>query len=311
MTMHITRRQFLGHALSAGVLASLSSAGVFRVESWAQGNGPVVAWLGAAGCSGCFVSLANYHDATSDQGVAELFSSFDLRYAPLLMTASGEPAISRLTELTQLGSKEIILLVEGAIPSKRGYGSAGSYGEREFAFRDMLVALTRKAVAVVGVGSCAAYGGVAGTRENEPRFAPIEHYLPPTTGLVLVPGCPPHPDWVVETLVRLIAAEPVPLDRYKRPVNLFSQTVCSQCPRSAQRNAGRFARDANDPDFCLEFAGCRGAETFCDTPTRGWNGSASSCLTVNGICIGCTEPFFPDTPFVRFDPPTLKKRGDP
>jgi hydrogenase small subunit len=299
--MKITRRQFLRHALSTGVVASLSPAGLFNLESWAQGNGPPVVWMGAAGCSGCLVSLANYHDSLSDQGIGELLSSFDLRYAPLLMSASGETAILGLLELTQLESKEIILLVEGAIPSRRGYGSVGSFRGRELEFRDMLVALTKKAVAVAGIGSCAAYGGVAGNRVNEPRFAPIEHFLPPTTPLVLVPGCPPHPDWIVEVLTRLIAGETLSLDRYKRPANLFGQTVCSQCPRLASRAARKFAKDREDSSLCLEFVGCRGGETLCDTPTRGWNGTGSWCLSVNSICIGCTEPFFPDTPFVRIE----------
>jgi hydrogenase small subunit len=309
--MKITRRQFLSHALSAGLLASLSPVGLLRLEGWAQGVGPAVVWLGAAGCSGCFVSLANYHEASSDQDLPELLSTFDLRYAPLLMSASGEPAFTTLLDLTRVESRQILLVVEGAVPSRRGYGSVGSLQDQEYEFRDVLVALTRKAVGVVGMGSCAAYGGVAGTRGNEPRFAPIEHYLPPTTPLVLVPGCPPHPDWIVDVLLRLIAGETIPRDRFKRPVNLFGRTVCSQCPRLASKLAGRFARYEEEAGACLKSLGCRGEDTFCDAPTRGWNGSGAWCVSVNSICIGCTEPFFPDTPFVRIEPPVLLPSGEP
>ena len=298
MRILVSRREFLRHLLSAGALASISSAGLFKLESWADGEGPPVVWLEGAGCSGCLISLANYFDSASGDGFPELLAKLDLNYAPLFMTASGEPAISQLLDLLNSPSKHILLLVSGAIPSREGYCTVGSFESKEQEFKQILVGAARSALRVAGVGSCACYGGVLGSRAQEPRFAPLDHYLPPSTSLTLLPGCPPHPDWIVTTLVGMIAGENIPLDRYKRPLSLFGKTVCSQCARLPEKQAERFARDPYDPELCLKTVGCRGEVSHCDTPSRGWNGTDSWCVSRNTICVGCTEPFFPETPFV-------------
>jgi hydrogenase small subunit len=302
MRILLSRREFLRHALSAGALASLSSTSLFRLESWADGQGPPVVWLEGAGCSGCLVSLANYFDPVSNDGFGQILSKVDLRYAPLFLTASGDAALSQLVEFMNGPSKQIVLLVSGSIPNRDGFCSVGSFQGEELGFKRALVGLARKALRVAGIGSCACYGGVAGTRTNEPRFAPLEHYLPPSVPSVFVPGCPAHPDWIVTVLANLISGEPVAVDRYRRPLSLFGRTVCSQCPRLPQKEAGQFAQDPYDPALCLKTVGCRGELSFCDAPSRGWNGTGNGCVTGDSICIGCTEPFFPEMPFVAASP---------
>lgn len=297
--MLISRRRFLSYALKAGLMLGLSSSELFKVEIWARGSGPGIVWLEGAGCSGCLVSLANYYNEAGSQTISDLLVDVDLRYAPLLMSASGESAMVRLVEIMNLDQKEIILLVAGAIPTQSGFCSVGSFDGKQYDFKETVVELAMKAVAVVGIGSCAAYGGVASTRDSEPRFAPLEHFLPATTPPILIPGCPPHPDWITAVLLDLIAGRNVDVDRFKRPLSFFGQTVCSQCSRLPQKRAGKFAQTINSTDLCLKMVGCRGEESRCDSPTRGWNESDTWCLAVNSICIGCTEPFFPNVPFVE------------
>lgn len=298
MRILVSRREFLRQTLSAGALASLSPLGVFRLESWADGQGPPIVWLEGAGCSGCLVSLANYFDPVSGEGFAQILSKVDLKYAPLFMTASGDAALSQLVEFMNSPTRQIVLLVSGAVPNRDGFCSVGSVQGEEYGFKRALVNLTRKALRVAAVGSCACYGGVAGTKTNEPRFAPLEHYLPPSVSSVFVPGCPAHPDWIVTALAGMISDEPTPLDRYRRPLSLFGRTVCSQCPRLPHKEAERFAQDPYDPEFCLKMVGCRGEVSFCDAPSRGWNATGKGCVTAHSMCIGCTEPFFPEAPFV-------------
>ena len=303
MIPSFTRRQFLSLAIKAGALAGLSSAGLLKMETWAGGSGPAIVWLEGGGCSGCFVSLANYFDSTASRGFSELLTEIDLKYAPLLMSASGERAILQLMNIINSDYKHIILLVAGSIPSRSGFCTVGSFEGKEYDFKEMLVELTRKAISVVGIGSCAAYGGIASSRSKSgPRFAPMEHFIPATTNLILTPGCPPHPDWIVTVLIDIIAGQPIPLDRYKRPLSFFGQTVCSQCPRLPYKQAERFAQNMGTKKLCLKWVGCRGETSYCDTAVRGWNESDSWCLSVNSICIGCTEPFFPDAPFFRMNP---------
>jgi len=302
MATSITRRKFLSYLLSTGALTGLSSAGLLKLESWAADSDPDIVWLEGSGCSGCLISLANYFDSEAQMGFPEVITSINLEYLPLLMTASGEPAFSQLLDIIDRRDKHIVLLVSGAIPNRSGFCSLGSVGGREYETKEMLVELTRKAIMVIGIGSCAAYGGIASTRSQlGPRFAPLEHYLPPATPLVLLPGCPSHPDWIVSTLAKVIAGESIALDRYKRPLSFFEQTVCSQCPRLPQKRAGKFARDIGSKALCLQPVGCKGEVSFCDAGTRGWNESDSWCVAVNTICIGCTEPFFPDAPFMRVE----------
>jgi len=232
MSTSITRRKFLSYLLSTGALTGLSSTGLLKLESWASKSDPVIVWLEGSGCSGCLVSLANYFNFEAQIGFPDIITSINLEYLPLVMTASGEKAFSQLLTIIEHDYKHIVLVVSGSLPNKSGYCGMGSVGGKEYETKELLVELTRRALTVIGVGSCSAYGGIASTRDQVgPRFAPLEHYLPPSTPLILSPGCPPHPDWIVSTLVKVIAQEPIAVDRYKRPLDFFGQTVCTGCPR--------------------------------------------------------------------------------
>jgi hydrogenase small subunit len=138
---------------------------------------------------------------------------------------------------------------------------------------------------------------------------------------VYIPGCPAHPDWIVLTIVHLLTDEgtnkiaTLDRDRFGRPrsilglPSLFHQTVHENCPRKTQHDVGEFADHVGDTTGkCLVKVGCRGKETFCPCPVQGWNsadiynsGKLAYCNApgINHLCIGCTQPFFPDVPFNR------------
>jgi hydrogenase small subunit len=130
---------------------------------------------------------------------------------------------------------------------------------------------------------------------------------------VYIPGCPAHPDWIVLTIVHLLTTGMPDRDRYGRPLtlmgqNIFAQTVHENCPRKTQHDLGNFADHVGDNNKCLIKVGCRGKETYCPCPVQGWNnadvynsGKLTYCNAprVNHLCIGCTQPFFPDVPFNR------------
>ena len=130
---------------------------------------------------------------------------------------------------------------------------------------------------------------------------------------VFIPGCPPHPNWIILTIAHLLTAGMPTRDSYGRPTTLMGQPIFSTlihdvCERISQHNAGSFADHVGDPVKCLKKVGCRGKETYGPCPTMGWNntdlynsGKLAYCTApgVNHICIGCTQPFFPDVPFNR------------
>jgi hydrogenase small subunit len=112
----------------------------------------------------------------------------------------------------------------------------------------------------------------------------------------------------VLTIVHILTNNALPpRDSYGRPTQilgtptLFANTVHNQCPRKSEHDAGNFAASVGDPVRCMRKVGCRGKETYADCPTRGWNSVGSYCTApgVNHICIGCTQPIFPDVPFNR------------
>jgi hydrogenase small subunit len=191
---------------------------------------------------------------------------------------------------------------------------------------------------VLYVGSCACYGGVnaiGGNKfydeeyhpdgENIPFVTPPFHDVAGTFGdhvkienydyskSVYIPGCPAHPDWIVLTIVHLLTSGMPDRDAYGRPLtlmgqNIFAETVHQNCPRKTQHDLGKFADHVGDSDKCLIKVGCRGKSTFCPCPVQGWNnadtynsGKLAYCNApgVNHLCIGCTQPFFPDVPFNR------------
>ena len=189
---------------------------------------------------------------------------------------------------------------------------------------------------VLYVGSCACYGGVntiGGNKDdvyypeglNPALAAPPNHDVAGPYGdlikienydftkSVFIPGCPAHPDWIVLTIVNLLTSGMPTRDDFGRPLtlmgqNIFNETVHQNCPRKLQHDLGNFADHVGDNDKCLVKVGCRGKSTYCPCPVQGWNnadtynsGKLAYCNApgVNHLCIGCTQPLFPDVPFNR------------
>ena len=54
----------------------------------------------------------------------------------------------------------------------------------------------------------------------------------------------------------------------------------------------KFSATFTEKDGCRYDLGCKGPGAYCDSFERKWNG-VNWCVA-NAICIGCTEPTFPD-----------------
>src|SRR6201996_6983377 len=151
-----------------------------------------------------------------------------------------------------------VLVVEGSIPNekikKEGYWAAMGTDPltgQPITTAEWIDRLAPKALAVVGAGTCATYGGIHAMAGNPTGAMGLADYLGWTwrskAGLpiVNVPGCPVQPDNFMETLLYLLyqvagLAPMIPLDDQLRPKWLFGATVHEGCDRAGYYEQGQF-----------------------------------------------------------------------
>jgi hypothetical protein len=111
--------------------------------------------------------------------------------------------------------------------------------------------------------------------------------------VINVAGCPPHPDWITETLAMLAHGRSVAehLDDYGRPRFFADQLVHHGCPRNEYYEFKASAEKHSDQGCLMEQLGCKGTQAHADCNQRLWNGEGS-CLRGGYACIRCTEPGF-------------------
>ncbi len=278
MPMAVSRRDFLRATSALAGALGLGALGAGHVDGAEKGT-PVV-WLQGQGCTGCSISLLNSITA----GTAEdlLRSTVELAFHPTLMASAGPNAVAAATAAKEGGG--YVLVVEGAVPTaaegKCCYlwpETTAWDGVREFA---------RKAAHVVAVGTCAAYGGIPASGANPSGARGVSEVVEGRP-VINVPGCPPHPDWIVGTVAGLLGGEVPPVDEFGRPQAYFSDTVHDRCPYDAE-------------DYCREEQGCKGQITHGNCPAARWNGGTLGwqnpnwCVGARSPCQGCTHPEFPD-----------------
>ena len=268
-------------------------------------------WLQSGGCGGCTLSWLG-------SGHGDLFSvlgdeGIELVWHPSL-SETGVEAARDLVVACAEGRVEIdVLCVEGSL--LRGPRGTGSY--HRFGGDQPMIDWVRKIAArvrhVVAIGSCSAWGGITAAGSNPTDACGLQYdaevaggLLGPdfrdSTGLpvINVAGCPPHPDWITETLAALAQGRlgPAQLDDLGRPRFFADQLVHHGCPRNEYYEFKASAEKHSDQGCLMEHFGCKGTQAHADCNLRLWNGDGS-CLRGGYACIRCTEPGFeePGHPF--------------
>jgi len=201
-----------------------------------------------------------------------------------------------------LGAKEekgYLLVVEGAVPTAEGgrFGGVGEKGGQHLYMAEAVADLAASSLAVVALGTCSSFGGIPSTGPNPTGAVGVRELLKERgidKPVINIPGCPPHPDWFVGTVARImLSGLPVPeeLDELGRPLVYFGKLVHETCPRRADFEAGRFARNLGE-EGCMYKLGCKGPTTNADCPTRLWNNGTNWCVGAGSPCHGCVEPEF-------------------
>lgn len=264
---------------------------------------PVI-WMGAAACTGCSISLLNAESPRIENVlIDEVIPGVhvNLRYHETLMAGAGEQVIQVLADTIAEKKGNYILAVDGAIPTAAD-GLYGAIGEREgkpVSMLERFTELASNALAVLAVGTCASFGGIAAAAPNPSGSMSVQEVLK-TKGIskpvVNIPGCPPHPDWIVGTIaIVLLKGLPRPedLDDNLRPLAFYGKLIHENCPRRAYFDEGKFAKKFGD-EGCLYELGCKGPITYSDCPLRRWNRGTNWVIGAGAPCNGCTQPEFPD-----------------
>jgi len=200
-----------------------------------------------------------------------------------------------------------LFCLEGSVV--QGPGGSGLFhrlGGSAQPMRDWIRRLSQVAHHVVAIGSCAAFGGITtgGSNPSEACGLQYDEAMPggllgknfrSRSGLpvVNIAGCPTHPNWVTETLMRLARDELTEreLDHLRRPRSYTDHLVHHGCPRNEYYEYKASAEKHSDLGCLMEHLGCLGTQAQADCNIRLWNGEGS-CLRGGYACINCTAPGF-------------------
>ncbi len=273
-----------------------------------------VLWLQAGSCGGCTMSAL----AADEVGLVRALARFGIRllWHPSLAEESGREALAILDDAASGRIAVDALCVEGAILT--GPGGSGRFQMLSGSGRPMAAwveAIARRAGAVVAVGSCAAYGGIAaaagaGTDAVGLQYGGAERggllgdgfRAAGGLGVVNVAGCAPHPGWLVETLgaLALGGSGGLRLDALGRPRAFADHLAHHGCGRNEFYEFKASAARPSDRGCLMENLGCKATQAPGDCNLRRWNGFGS-CTDGGFTCIACTNPDFQDpaAPFLE------------
>ncbi|MCL0042324.1 hydrogenase small subunit [Thermodesulfovibrionales bacterium] len=316
----VSRRDFLKFcAVMAASMGLPLGAGSKIAEAITDPNRPPVIWLSFSECTGCVMSLLQAHHPALDTLLLDLIS---LDYTKILMTTAGHTAMKLKNRSIEENKGKFILVVEGAIPTKDNGIYCKIGGKTAL---DTLKDVGPKAAAIVALGSCSVWGGVAAAHPNPTGAKGVDKILTDKT-VINLPACPPSPYNLLSTVIHLLTFNELPaLDDKGRPKFAYSRTVHDNCERVAHFHAGRFAFQFGDEGhkkgYCLFPLGCKAPQTFsnCSAILFGGAGAETWCIGIGHPCFGCAEEgvgftlplhqlgelfyHFPPSHFVRVDEP--------
>ena len=253
-------------------------------------------WLGS--CSGCEISFLNM----GEELMALLEAGVEIVHAPLLMDHK---------YYGQTGEGKVLTIPEADI----GLVSGGALDEHHLC---VLAEMRRKCTMLVALGTCATHGGIPALMNGRDRRQSLQEVFEtvstdPGASLpdvevpaslervyacdekvavdLLLPGCPPHPDRIVEVLHSRLE---------ERSLNLSSRSVCDTCPverrgKGELRDVLRFFTNASydrskgvETMRCLLEQGymCMGPVTLAGCA----GGQAPRCIEARVPCRGCYGP---------------------
>jgi hydrogenase small subunit len=276
---------------------------------------PVV-WMANGSCSGCSVSLLNSASPSIQEVLLDQVipgAHLSLGFHATVMAASGDLAMDALNKVVKANKGKYVLVVDGSTATKDDglYCCIGEVDGKPITGYDHVRDLGRDAMAVLAVGACSAFGGIPAAKPNPTGAVSVSEIFKResiNTPVVNIPGCPPHPDWIVGTIATVLLGglKALQLDKHGRPAPFFTPLIHDNCPYRGHFDESKFAEKFGEHG-CLVKLGCKGPVTNADCPLRKFNNGTSWCVEAGHPCIGCCEPEFPydESMFEPVDPVKL------
>jgi hydrogenase small subunit len=286
----INRRQFMKYCTATATAMGLSTSVAPRIAAAiTSSNRPPVIWLHGQECTGCTETLLRPSHPTLDHLILDLIS---LDYHETLSAGAGHQAEHFLQESVKANRGKFILVIEGAVPVKDG-GVYCQVGGRPFL--DIVQELGPQAAAVIAIGSCASWGGIQSAPPNPTGASGVPAVLKGIP-VVTLPGCPPHPQNFLSTVIHFLTFKKLPaLDDKGRPLFAYGRLIHENCERRPHFDAGRFATRFGDEGhrlgYCLYKLGCKGPITHANCPSQLFCevGSGAWPVGTGHPCFGCVE----------------------
>lgn len=286
----INRRDFMKLCTAMAATMGLSSTAAAEIaESVGDPQRPPVIWIGAQECTGCTESLLRATHPTIENLILNTIS---LEYHEVLSAAFGHQVEDNKHNAIKAYQGKYVLVVDGSIPLKDNGIYCMVAGKP---IVEHIKEAAEGAAAIIAIGSCAAWGGVAAAGDNPTGAVGLQEILPGKT-VINIPGCPPNPHNFLATVAHIITYGRAPgLDSKNRPLFAYGRLIHEHCERRPHFDAGRFAKEFGDDGhregWCLYHLGCKGPETygncstleFCDVGGGIWP------VGIGHPCYGCNE----------------------
>ncbi|MCK9373734.1 MAG: hydrogenase [Sulfuricurvum sp.] len=239
-----------------------------------------IVWICGITCNG------NTHSFLNHPALEYLLAKIHFIHHPVL------PSPLSLQEVVSTLPESDILIFEGAY--RPDFERAG------MAMEDLFTGLADKTGMIIALGSCASFGGMMKQCRPEEisgiafdRETPTPLLKRYREKMVVLSGCPIHPEWLAFVLQMAANGTPMPLDTWYRPQALYAYLVHQGCLRGEYFEWKVDAHDFGRKEGCLFYVqGCQGPMTHASCNKILWN-TVSSKTRAGMPCIGCTEPTFP------------------
>ena len=286
----LRRRDFLKFCTGVAATLGLSPSLGLRIAEAATAPGrPPVIWLSAQECTGCTESLLRAHHPSVETLILDMIS---LDYHETLCAGCGHQAEAFKARSIEQNWGKYVLVVDGSIPVRDG-GVYCMVGGRPIL--EVVRETAEGAAAIIGIGSCASWGGIPSSDPNPTQAKPVHDVLPGKT-VINIPGCPPNVYNFLSTVLYLVTFGKAPdLDDKNRPKFAYGRLIHENCERRPHFDAGRFALEFGDQGhregWCLYKLGCKGPETYANCPAIlfGDVGAGAWPVGTGHPCFGCTE----------------------
>ncbi|HEY5810775.1 MAG TPA: hydrogenase small subunit [Povalibacter sp.] len=289
----VSRRGFLKFCAATASLMAMPPLMIPRIaRALENARRPSVIWLPFQECTGCTESITRAHGATIEQLI---FEAISLDYQHTIMAAAGHQSDEALREAMEQNYGKYLLAVDGSIPlGNPGYSTMSGVSNV-----DMLKEVAEGAMAIVAIGSCAAFGGIPKANPNPTGAVSVSDIIK-NKPIVNVSGCPPIPVVITGVLAQILTfgLEGLELDYLGRPKVFYGQSIHDRCYRRPFYERGQFAETFDDEGakqgWCLYKLGCKGPVTYNACATVKWNNGTGFPIEAGHGCIGCAEPNFWD-----------------